>query len=267
MDGEQLTFERTGAVGPTVTDVVFVTPFQAAEIVTGVETVTAAAVAVKLADVAPAGIAIEAGTGKTAELDVRATVVVVCDAELMVAVQVVLPAEAIEDGEQLTLERVGVAVDPTVTDVVFVTPFQVAEMVTGVAAVTAVAVAGKLADVAPAGIVIEAGTGRTAELDERETVVTLCAAALSVAVQVVFPAEAIVDGLHEIPDSVGVPPRMVTVPPVPDIGTGSPRLDEPTGFATEMFALVDRLGAMPSVTVAMTPDGMLAVFIPVATHV
>jgi hypothetical protein len=174
------------------------------------------------------------------------------DTPLRLTVQVVVPEETIEDGEQLTPLRLTTGEIDTL--VVLVTPVSVAETVTGVTAETDPAVTVKADDTEPTGIVMEDGTGKAAELDERAMVALLCAAEFRVTVQVVLPAGVKDDGPHEMPDKEGAtPPVMVMVPLEPVTSDGSPELDTPTTFETEILVLLVRLGFSVTVTVATTP--------------
>jgi hypothetical protein len=110
-----------------------------------------------------------------------------------VTVQEVVPKEITEDGEQVTPLKEAAAAGETETVVVLVTPLQVAETVAEVTLVTVAAVAVKLAEDDPAGIVTEAGTGNAVP-EVRATVVATAAAPVRVTVQLVFPLEVMVDG-------------------------------------------------------------------------
>jgi len=173
-DGEQLTPDRTTAVlGEIDTEVVLVAPPHAAETVAEVFTLTEPEADVKLAEVDPAGIDIDEGTGSEVEDDVRATVTVLVAAPLSATVHVVDAPETTEAGEQLTPERLTVVLGETDTEVVLVTPLQAAESVTVLTVVTEAAMDVKVAELAPDGTTTDEGAGRAAEDDERDMVVLL----------------------------------------------------------------------------------------------
>lgn len=156
----------SGAV--TVTEAVLEVPLAAAVTTTTVLEVTEAAVAEKIAEVAPAATVTEAGTVRAALLSERVTDwPPVGAAPERVTVQEVDPPEAMEEGEQERVLGTGRAV--TVTEDVLEVPLAAAVTTTVVLAVTEAAVTEKEAAVAPAATVTEAGVVRAALLSERVT--------------------------------------------------------------------------------------------------
>jgi hypothetical protein len=216
---------------------------------------------VKLADADPAAMVIDAGTGSTVP-DVRVIVAFDVGAELRLTVQLVIARDTMLAGEQAKPLSDGVADGDTVTLPVRLIPPIDAVSVAVEAAVTATAVALKFTVEDPAGIVTDAGTGSTEELDESATSVLVCAALLRATVHVVLPADKIEEGLHPIDDNTGLTPVTVMVPPVLETEIGLPVSVEPDGFATLIVAFVERLDERVTDTFATTPDGMFVVFTP-----
>ena len=188
-DGAQVT-PLSATEGETDTVVVLVTPLRVADTVTLESAVTEAAVAVKLAEDDPAGIVMDAGTG-SALPDVRLTAALTEVVPVRLTVQVVVASDTIEEGVQVT--PLSVTAGETDTVVVLVTPLQVADTVAVESTVTEPAVAVKLTEDDPAGIVTDAGTGRTLP-EVRVTVVLAPAAPLRLTVQVVVARERMDDG-------------------------------------------------------------------------
>jgi len=142
--------------------------------------------------------------------------------------------------------------------------------VTALTMVPAVAV--KLAELAPAGTVTEAGTPRRAELLERPTVMPpLGAAALKAAVQVAAVPLVKEDRLQLSPVSdgaaggAGADPVVVMLPPVPVTCIGPP-------MAVAPRALENAMGSVPAdfvvtLMTATTPLGIAVSFRPATTQV
>ncbi len=174
----QLTpLRMTGAT--TLSETLCVTPFSVALRVALVLAVTAPAVAVKLALVPPAAMLTDAGTlSAEAALELSATVVALLAVPLNDTEQVTLAPALTLGAPQLTPLRMTGAT--TLSETLCVTPFSVALRVALVLAVTAPAVAVKLALVPPAAMLTDAGTlSAEAALELSATVVALLAAPLN----------------------------------------------------------------------------------------
>src|SRR5580704_11999443 len=189
--------------GDTVSRVVLVVPPNEAEMVTGVAAVTALVVTVNVALVAPAATVTLAGTVAADALLERETIAPPLGAAPL---SVTVP---IDDVPPLTLAGLRVTEDSatavagfTVSKVVWVVPPYEAEMVTGVAAVTALVVTVNVALVAPAATVTLAGTVAADPLLERATTAPpVGAAPLSVTVPVDGAPPLTVAGLSATEDS------------------------------------------------------------------
>jgi len=176
----------TAPAGLTVSKVVTVVPPYEAEMVTGVAAVTALVVTVNVALVAPAAIVTLAGTAAADALLERVTTAPPLGAApLSVTVPVDGAPPFTVAGLSATEDSATAVAGFTVSEAVFVVPPYEAEMVTGVAAVTALVVAVNVALVAPAATVTLAGTAAADALLERATTAPpLGAAPLSVTVPV-----------------------------------------------------------------------------------
>lgn len=158
-----------------------------------------AAVALKLAERAPAGIVMAEGTvSDGCPLESATVEPPLGAAESSVTVQAPEPPELSEGGVQVTPPR---AVGTTsVIEFDNEAPFHVAVMSAVLFAVRVLAVASKLAVVAPAGTVTDAGTVKEELLLESATVTPpLGAASLSETLQLALSPESRVAGLHVKP--------------------------------------------------------------------
>jgi hypothetical protein len=129
--------------------------------------------------------------------------------------------------------------------------------------VKALADAGNVPLLEPAGIVSEAGTVRLAELEFSPTVPP--SDPLSVTVQVLEAVGDSVPGLQVMELIKVTGPSTVTVPAVPVTSVVSPVGETPILWLKVTGALL--LPDKETSTVARTPSGMLAEFIPQATQV
>lgn len=144
---------------------VFVIPAADAVIVAVTELATEVVVTVKLADVAPAGMVMVAGTVALLLLDERFTTNPPAGAALKSAT---VPLDSVPPTTGLGEIEIPFSPDGvTVSVVVLLVLPCTAEMVTAVEVETAVVVTAKFADVAPAGTVTVAGTNALALLEER----------------------------------------------------------------------------------------------------
>ena len=125
------------------------------------------------------------------------------------------------------------------------------------------AVAGKVATLAPAGTVTEAGTVRYAELDARLTVAPV--EALTVTLQVLEAPGAKVDGEHTMEVAVTVGVAMFTVPPEAVSGSVLPVEEAPDTLIKPIDALLVPVNV--AVRVAAIPSVIALAFMPDATHV
>ncbi len=133
---------------------------------------------------------------------------------------------------------------------------------------TAVALTVKLALLAPAGILTEAGTVRFALLSDKAiTMPPLGAAALALTVQVATPGVLIVAGIHPTEVIVGwTVVTLVIVPPVPETGRKRPAASTADTLATLMEVLLT-LELIATFTTATTPFAMVFAFRPLAMQV
>ena len=152
-----------------MSEAVLVTPAYDAEMVTGVETVTALVVTVNVALLAPAAIVTLAGTlAATLSLLSSTCAPPVSAGPLSVTVPVEDCAPPVTlVGFSVSEESVGRACGTTVSEAVLVTPAYDAEMVTGVDVVTALVLTVNVALLAPAATVTLAGTVAAVALLER----------------------------------------------------------------------------------------------------
>jgi hypothetical protein len=129
--------------------------------------------------------------------------------------------------------------------------------------VKAVAVAGNVLLLEPAGMVTAPGTERLVELELKLT--TPPPVPLRVTVQVVEPPGATVPGLHASELMEVVPTATATVPPVPVTAIGLPVSEAPRVLTILMGTevLPDRVKDR----VATTPSEIALVLSPQATHV
>ncbi len=143
-----------------MSEAVLVTPANDAEMVTGVDAVTALVLTVNVALLAPETTVTLAGTVAVDVLLERETAAPPLGAgplSVTVPVEVCTPPVTLV-GFSVSEERVGRACGSTVSEAVLVTPAYDAEMVTGVDAVTALVLTVNVALLAPAAIVTLAGT-------------------------------------------------------------------------------------------------------------
>jgi hypothetical protein len=237
--------------------------------------VTVPAVAWKVAVVAPAATATEAGTVSAALLSERLTVVPPVGAALDIAtVQVDLPPEAMLVGEHASELNVGGAVPAAArseSEALTEELFKVAVTVTAWFELSETAVAVKLAVVEPEETTTEAGTVREELLSDSETVSPPEGAApLRVVVQVELPGVVTEVGEQARPVKVGtgggVPttemdePDPVTVAVVPSpFAPPTPELPIATEEPLTVCASV-------AFTTPTTPLGMELELLPEATH-
>src|SRR5580704_16617979 len=172
--------------GDTVSRVVLVVPPNEAEMVTGVAAVTALVVTVNVALVAPAATVTLPGTvAADAPLERETIAPPLGAAPLSVTIPVDGDPPFTAAGLSATEDSATAVAGFTVSKMVLVVPPYEAEMVTGVAAVTALVVTVNVALVAPPATVTLAGTVAAETLLERETIAPpLGAAPLSVTVPV-----------------------------------------------------------------------------------
>ena len=212
---------------------------------------------------APPATVTDVGRVSTEELRVRVTLAPLEGAALdKVTVQVVLPLEASVAAAHFTSETVvapGTARDKA-TDLEV--PFAEAVIEAVSFAVKLLAVATKLTLADPAGTLTKAGMVRLPELDASVTMAP--EVALSVTVQVLDAAGPSVVGEHDKPVSAGADTATPTVPPLAVTGIGSPTSEDPTPPASPMVAAL--LPESWTAIVAMAPFGIVAVFIPEASH-
>jgi hypothetical protein len=174
--------------------------------------VTADALAVKTAEVAPAGTVTEAGTAKTALLSERATTVPAAGAALLrVTVQLAKELEARDAG--LHTRPVGTVGEVRLREKLTAVPESVAVMDAIASVVTADAVAGKTAEVDPAGTVTEAGTPSAELLLESATMAPPAGAdPVRVTVHVERPTPVMVLGSQPNADTPMVATGTMTTP-------------------------------------------------------
>ena len=209
------------------------TEFAVAVTVTAVEAVTVPAVALKAAVVAPAATETEAGTVRAALLsEIETAKPPAGAAPVKVTVQAAEPPDEMEIGEQVRVERTGRTERP-IEDVAVV-PFRV-PVTTAVPLVVIVAAeATKVAVVAPAATVTEAGVVTKVLLSERATIAPPVGADASRrTVQVAEPLPTIEVGVQVNEDSpTGADTGTVTIPPVAEVAIVSPTAVEVTAFVT-----------------------------------
>ena len=149
-----------------------------------------------------------------------------------VTVQVAEAPDASVAGEQLRVD--GTVGATRVTEVVAEDPLRVAVTTAEPLAVTVAAVAVKVAVVAPAATVTDAGVVTKVLLSERATrAPPVGADAFNVTVQVADPLPVIVDGAQVNEDNpTGAEAGTVTTPPVADVVMLSPAREAESGFRT-----------------------------------
>jgi hypothetical protein len=185
-------------------------------------------------------------------------------APLSAAVQFDTPPEFNDVGVQLS--PVIVTGATSVIDAVFVDPFRLALTVAVPPLVIVPAVAGKLALVAPAAAVTDAGTVRFALFDDTaSTEPPAGAAPLSAAVQFDTPPEFNDVGVQLSPVTVtgGGGARTVTVPLTPVSGTVVADGVAPTTPTTSIVAVAEAVTSM----MATTPSGIVVWLKPVSKHI
>jgi hypothetical protein len=191
----------TCAMAATVrlTVVVAAVPFAVAVTVTGVVPETVPAVVEKVAVVAPAGTATEAGKVKAGLLLDKLMDKPVTSAGLLnVTAQVEVSPAWNVDG--LQFNHVGTAGASSVSEELTETPFSVAAIVAVVSTVTPEALAAKTAVDAPAATIIEAGVLREVRLADRVTADPPAGAGMvKVIVQAADPVPVMEDGLQSKP--------------------------------------------------------------------
>jgi hypothetical protein len=131
------------------------------------------------------------------------------------------------------------------------------------------AVALKVAEVDPAGIVTDAATGSVLLLLDRDTTVPPTGAAwTSVTVQVVLAPAVKLVGAQTNEDKPGAQFVTVTVPDIAEIASPAPFAKAATGLLTVTgTAALLVAGASVTVTVATTPLPIVVPVVPLATHV
>ncbi|MBN9662325.1 MAG: hypothetical protein J0H49_29270 [Acidobacteria bacterium] len=252
----------------TVTVEVLEVPLAVAVTTTAVLAVTEAAVTEKAAEVAPPATVTEAGVERAALLSERVTSCPPMGAAAeRVTVQVAVLPEEMEAGKQVRVLGAGRAV--SVREAVLDVPFAVAVMTANVLVRIEVAVTEKVAEVAPAGTVTEAGVERAALLSAR---VTSCppagAAAERVTVQVAEPPERM-EVREQVSDdtATGVVAAMEMVPSVASAVRKSPVGED----AKTWGAVSRRVGAVEFASVRLTlatvPTGIAVEFAPTSRQV
>jgi hypothetical protein len=225
------------------------------------------AVAEKVAEVAPAATVTEAGTVNAALLSDRVTTAPPVGAALLrVTVQVAEVLDVSEAG--LQVRPVGTALVSRLNEKVADEPDKEAVMMAVLSAVMVEAVAEKVAEVAPAATVTEAGTVNAALLSDKETTAPPDGAApVRLTVQVDVPEPVMLLGLQLSPDRDVVVGGIVTVPVVPRDVMKSPAEEEAKLLLTSTALL--RLVLVDSVRVALatTPFGIVVEFAPASRHV
>jgi hypothetical protein len=202
------TSDEIAAGGESAIEAVFELLFRVA-VTTAVEAeAMVPAVAVKVPLDAPDATVAETGTVRLALSSDTATVVIPDEAPLRVTVHVALAADNRVVGEQTRDEMVRVGTERAM-EAVFELAFKAAVTVAVEAEVMVPAVAVKVALVAPAAIVIEAGTVRPALLSDTATVLLADEALLRVTVQVLLPPDDRVAGVQARDEMVGLVERAI----------------------------------------------------------
>jgi hypothetical protein len=187
-------------------------------------------------------------------------------APLSVATQALVAPAAIEAGVHDSEEIVNAAVGgDSVSTTVLLTPLSVAVIEAPVAAVTLLAVAVNVAELAPAGTVTDGGVVRLALLLDSATLAVAGAAPVRVTVHDEEPGAVMETGAHETPLSAAEDAMAVIVPPFPVIGSAEPSAKAPSVLITPTFVLVS-VDEAANVTVATTPFEIAVVFIPHTTQ-
>ncbi|HUI58056.1 MAG TPA: hypothetical protein VLY04_23945 [Bryobacteraceae bacterium] len=230
------------------------------------EVVKVPVVALNVAEVAPAATVTDAGTVTTVLLLVSATALPpVGAAWFSVTVQVL---EAL--GPRLAgLQASAVTVVGAVKLIVALCELlpKVALTVADCAVVKVPVVALKVAEVAPAATVTDAGTVNAVLLLDNATALPPAGAAwFSVTVQVLEALGPTLAGLHAKPVTCTGDAPPVTVPPVADIVIPVPEGDDPILPLAPIAVLVAPV-AIVRLTTATVPFGMIVAFMPEARHV
>ena len=213
-DGLHTRLEIPGSAGVTVRFAESEPPFNDAVIAPACSALTVPAVALKVALLAPAATTTDAGTASAARLLSSATAAP--PVPFNTTVQVLESPAAKLAGLHWKLDKAaGVMFTLEENE----PPFSVAVIVPLWAVETAPAEAVKLALVAPAPIVTEEGTVRAPRLLDSSTVTPPVGAAdRSVTVQVMFPPQATVEGVHCMPasEAAGIPITSISASPIFD---------------------------------------------------
>jgi hypothetical protein len=231
---------------------------------------TAAAVAVNVVELEPAGTVTDAGTVSDELLEVRLTAAPPVGASpVRIRVHVVDPAGARLAGRQArelgTTRRADVAGGIKVNVVLREAVPSDAVTVSLVLAVTPVAVAVNAAEADPAAMTNDDGTVRLLFVPPIVSVTPpLGAAPLRVAVQLDVPGVVMEEGLHTNVLNTGIEPT-VSVLPVP-LAVKDPPMDEAATAFTTLMLMLPRVMAGVMETVATTPSDMAVVFTPEARH-
>lgn len=205
----------------------------------------------KLAEVTPAGILTEAGTDTIELLDERLTATLAEAVWFSVTVQA-LVAEGLTVAGVQTIED-AVAAATRVTEATCELEPSVAVTIAVWLEVTGLAEAEKLAELAPDGIVMLAGTLKLVLLLLMATWAELDWA-LSVTVQFPVPGVLTEPGVQDTDDTVGaVPLPTVIEPPLPVRATAEPASDAPRGPEISMLVPLVTVGDRVTLTVAICP--------------
>ena len=126
-----------------------------------------------------------------------------------------------------------------------------------------------MAEVEPAGTVIEAATGRAVLLLDKDTTVPpLGAACARATVQVELAPEVRLVGAHCSEDRVGCQFRTVMAPAVAEMASGAPMAKPAEVLVTAMGTVEPPgVGERVNVTVAVTPSPIVESFIPTVAHI
>lgn len=237
----------------------------------GCAAVTAAAVAVNVVELEPAGMVTDAGTVSDELLEVRFTAEPPVGASpVRIRVHVVDPAGARLEGRharELGTTRGADAAGGVKVNVVLrgeAVP-SAAVTVSVMMAVTPVAVAVNAPDTDPAAITNEEGTVKLVLVPPIVRVTPpLGAAPLRVAVQLDAPGVVMEEGLHASVLNTGAEPTVRVLPAA--LAVKDPPADEAANVFTTLMLMLPKLIAGVMETVATTPLEMAAVFTPEARH-